>query len=196
MIQMVLQKSQQYMLSREGFYKGKIDGIWGEQSQSAMQEFATDPGGKFAPATLKEDCSPFAPFEALPQDYLWSEIDGQRCVSPAPKGDTASALGEKQRMLDALQEVSDTEQPVASTEAKVEPTPQTVDAADTNHEESSQDDNQSRETLHMSGNSGRGRRGRRNRNKQHHNPNEQPTEQETTSDEEPKEKPDDGSNET
>lgn len=73
----LLVKSQQYYLKEMGFYKGPIDGAWGDECRQAMRQFKQDP--QFSPA-IKRDDLPFIPFDRLPQGFKWEVIDGQRAI--------------------------------------------------------------------------------------------------------------------
>lgn len=74
----ILIKSQQYYLKEKGYYKGKINGIWSEECQEAMDLFKLDPA--FKPANPKRGNGPFLPFERLPQGFKWEVLDGQRAI--------------------------------------------------------------------------------------------------------------------
>lgn len=106
----LLLKSQQYMLTLEGSYSGKIDGEWGERTSEAMQTFATDPNKVFTPATLKNSGDPFVPYDMLPTGYCWETVEaGERIVAPTGRGEPGFLLT---KYLDAFLSVVDAESTV------------------------------------------------------------------------------------
>lgn len=71
-------KSQQLLMRELGIYKGAVDGIWGDLSVAAMNDFKSLP--EYAPASPRRSNTPFLPFDRLPKGYKWEVIDGQRCI--------------------------------------------------------------------------------------------------------------------
>lgn len=71
-------KSQQLLMRELGIYKGAVDGIWGDLSVAAMNDFKSLP--EYAPASPRRSNTPFLPFDRLPKGFKWEVIDGQRCI--------------------------------------------------------------------------------------------------------------------
>lgn len=81
-IENILIKSQQYLLSAEGYYDGPINGVWDEKCKDAIKAFAkTKDWGQAAFV----DADYFKPFAILPTNYKWSIINASRAIVIDPK---------------------------------------------------------------------------------------------------------------
>lgn len=98
-------KSQQFYLKELGFYDGEIDGVWGLNSRTAMEDFKKDP--RYSPASLRRSSSAFTPFERLPKGFKWGVFDGQRGIIKEEMGTPYVFV--VQKLVDGILGLTDSE---------------------------------------------------------------------------------------